>query len=133
MTTDLPCIREGAEVAITHRGFDADVTFAHIARLTPTTIVLDNGDRYRRGGDYAQIGVDKYKLPTRLVDPHSPDIANRVARALLLAVINDVGRVTTGAGATLRGMDAAAVRDVIDDLVDKLNAARKEIDRRAGL
>lgn len=132
--TELPTwLTKGAEVAIVHSTFDGKVTFAHIERLTPTQIVLDNGDRYRRGSDYAQLGVDRYKLPTCLVDPHSPHVVNRVARDLFRDVVRTGERITSGAGATIGQMDAAAVRDALADLADQINAARKELDRRAGL
>lgn len=131
--TEETWIAEGAEVAVVRRDMDRSIDFARIARLTPTQIVLDNGNRYRRGGNHTQLSVGRNSLSTRLVDPNTPAIVNTTARKLLAGFVSAAQQYTHGSTATIYQLDAAGVRAVFNELADKLNAARKELDRRAGL
>lgn len=130
MTTPDPAwLYQGAEVAVTTGG--TDITFVTVARLTPTRVILPDGRRFRRDGAYLQADAGSSNV-YRLRDPHSPDVVDRVARTELATVLyhaNDL--VTSRVETPVSRMTAAQCRDTIVDLIDRLQAARKEIDRRA--
>lgn len=134
MTTnpDSAWLHKGAEVAIDGGSMWTSITFAHIERLTATQIVLDNGRRFRLSSDHRELGASD-SIRAKLMDPRDPYVVNHIARAMLKDFVREGTRITDGSGATIGTMDARAVRETLNDLADKLDAARKEIDRRAGL
>jgi hypothetical protein len=128
-TLDRDWITEGAEAAVRSGGFTSHIEFVRIERLTATLIVLADGRRFARRNLAEQV-----KHPAcSLVDPKDPQVVDAFARQQLRTFARGADRLVSGSGATVQNMDAAEVRAALADLVDKLNAARKEVDRRAGL
>jgi hypothetical protein len=133
---DLSWIRPGGKVALEEA--NNTVTFEFIERLTPTTITVGSGRRFRRSGSFAELASDngrgvKTNRQGKLAAPTNVGAINRFARQQLRAVAREAGKVLDGAGATIYKMDAAAVRAELNRIQDFLMAARKEIDRHAGL
>jgi hypothetical protein len=128
-TTDPAWLYQGAEVAVSSGG--TGITFVTVARLTPTRVILPDGRRFTRGGDYFQTDAGSNNV-YRLYDPHSPEVVNRVARTELATVLHHAHHLITSRVETpVSLMTAAQCRDTIADLIDRLQKARKEIDRRA--
>lgn len=125
--TEPTWIREGGTAAVDAGG----VSFAVIERLTKTQIVLTNGHKYQRSGFLK--AVPSTGASGHLADPANPNVIARYARQQLHLVAYEAGRTVNGSGATMYQMDAAAVREELGRIQDVLMAARKEIDRRAGL
>jgi hypothetical protein len=114
------------------------VSFETIARLTDKQIVLANGRRFRRHAFRAELSSDnghgyKTNRGARLVDPADPYTVAAFARQQLRAVAYEASQTTHGSNATVHTMDPDAVRAELDRIRDVVNAAGKEIDRRARL
>lgn len=133
--TDNSWIREGGTAALIE--VNNQVAFETIDRLTATVIILANGRRFRRtDGRHDELSSDnghghKTNRNGKLAAPTDRRAINLYARQQLAALASDLGRITSGGTKTLYTMDAAAVVATLDDLRDQLNAAHKEICRRA--
>jgi hypothetical protein len=135
MTTNPePWIAKGGTAAVTTGGAYGRTEFVTIDRLTDTQIVLADGRRYRRVGHHRQLNAPRNQPDTRLVDPQNPAIVAMFARQKYREVLAAAEQPTrSSAPLTLDKMTPAQVTEQLDRLRDVLNAARKEIDRRASL
>lgn len=130
-STNRDWLTEGAEAAVTTGGPYGHTEFARVGRVTATVVVLADGRRYSRR-DLSE-RENRGRPDTRLADPKNPGVMAAFAREQLLDFARVADRLVSGSGATVFKMTPSDVRDALDDLADKLNAARKEVDRRAGL
>jgi hypothetical protein len=125
-------IEIGAEVAVRSGMDDSHITFRTIARLTDTLIILDDETRYQRGAQHYQVGLGRHANRRQLKDPQDPDIRNAVARTQYREIGNAAHAVMHGAGATLHRMNADVVLGELAKLEAMIEAARADIERRAG-
>jgi hypothetical protein len=131
-TTDPAWIHDGAVVAVVSDGFGTHPPeFVAIERMTPTKIMLVDGRSYRRGGSYKQFATGG--VGTSLADPQAPNVLLRHAQSLLRQIARETDKIVNGAGATIYQLRLEDVRATLNDLADKIDAARKDLDRRAGL
>lgn len=136
MTTEPTWIRDGGTAALIET--NRQVSFETIARITATQIVTADGRRFRRGGFRSELASDnghgsQTSRRGRLVDPADPGTVAMFAQQQLRHVANEAQRTTYGPNATIHTMDPEAVRTELGRLADVINAARKEVDRRAHL
>ncbi len=130
--TDPTWIHDGAVVAVVSDGFGTrSPEFIAIDRMTPTKIILVDGRSYRRGGSYKQLAAGS--VGTSLADPRSPHVLRRHAQSLLRQIAREADKIVNGAGATIYQLGLEDVRATLNDLADKIDAARKDLDGRAGL
>jgi hypothetical protein len=127
--TDHNWIFEGDEVAVRSGGTLDTIEFVRVERLTATLVVLVDGRKYSRR-DLREWGRNS---STSIADPHREDVVEAFARQQLRTFVLAGECLVRGSGATVHTMSPVDVRAALDDLADKLNAARKEVDRRAGL
>jgi len=133
--TDITWIVEGATVAI--EDTNQAVEFDTVARLTATLIVLDSGRRFNRS-HLRELASDngsgvKTNRGGRLVEPTRKSVIDRFARQQFRTFVFEAQTTTYGAGATIHRLSAEEIREELNRLSHLLNAARLEIDRRAGL
>lgn len=119
---DQDWIQPGVKVAeFNHRGFEPNIiAITTIERLTPTQIVLTNGNRYNRA-KLTRVGDDPYRSP-KLVSTDDQSVRDAQARRALRKVTNtahDLGRVVRG------GEDAVLV--ALDEIEQAVRAARQAI------
>jgi hypothetical protein len=129
MPTDNSWIFEGDAAAVRSGTRGEHIEFVTVERLTQTLVVLIDGRKYSRR-DLHEWGTHS---TTRIANPHDPDVVEAFARQQLRAFVAAGERLIHGASATVHTMTPEQVRAAFDDLADQLNAARKEVDRRAGL
>lgn len=115
-------IREGAQVAELHDGYDKRVTLTTIAKLTKTQIVLTNENRYNRATQKA-IGKSRLQLLP--------------AEALLVRRVRDRTAYQSMA-MTIERIDLDVrnertnIYDALDAIEQAVREARAAIDRRNG-
>jgi hypothetical protein len=134
-TTEPSWVREGGTVAVDS---GSTISFETIERLTKTVVILANRRRFRRGSGFHELDSDNgagHRTNQRghLLDPEDRHAVATFAQQQLRRVAHQAQATTYGAGATIHKLDPQAVRDELDRIADLINAARKEVDRRAHL
>jgi hypothetical protein len=136
MLTNTDQLRVDSVVAVVET--NGKVSFAKVTRLTKTQVVLDNDRKFRLAYGTKELPSDngnghRTNLGAHLDDPTSKHVVDAFARQELRRFAHEASTTTYGSAATIHTLDAAAVCDELNRLADLINAARKEISRRARL